>query len=166
MVPFMPAAPHWHKRIPAIRAALADSEAPFLDRPAIEKLFRLKPRRAQSLMKTCGGMLIGRSAVVGRAEVLGYLDEVETSLPPSARERRRGVLLELRQTANDGSHAFEIAPPLPFTTVLPDGITLPSAGKLLIEFNSAADLLAKVFALTQTAQKDVRAFQTAVEVAS
>jgi hypothetical protein len=162
----MPASPHWHKRIPAIRAALAESETPFLDRPAIEKLFRLQSRRAQSLMKACGGTLIGRSAVVGRHELLAYLDQRDISLPPAAKERRHGVLVELRQAAETSSHALDIPRPLPFTTILPDGITLPADGKLLIEYNSAADLLAKVFALTQTAQKDVRAFQAAVERAS
>jgi hypothetical protein len=159
----MPATPQWHKRIAAIRDALATATPPSLDRPAIEKLFRLRQRRAQTLMKQCGGTLIGRSAVVSREELLLFLDAVEASLPPATKERRKGILVELAKARES---EVSIPQPLPFSTLLPEGVTLPSAGKLLIEFDAAADLLSKVFALTQAAQKNIAAFESAIEVDS
>lgn len=116
-------------------------------------------------MKQCGGTLIGRSAVVSREELLLFLDAVEASIPPATKERRKGILVELAKARESGSEV-SIPQPLPFSTLLPEGVTLPSAGKLLIEFDAAADLLSKVFALTQAAQRNIAAFQSAIEVDS
>ena len=137
----MPAIPHWHKRIPQIRATLSGSGSPLLDRPAIEKLFRLKPRRAQSLMRACGGTLIGRSAVVSPQDLLTYLDTLEEKLTPLARERRSGVLVELGKEAASKVPWLPLPSPGPVGAELPPGVALEAGGRLVIDYASAGELL-------------------------
>ena len=49
----MPATPGWHAHLPTIRRTLtAMTATPWLDRPAIERLFGLRARQANYLMRS------------------------------------------------------------------------------------------------------------------
>ena len=72
----MPAKPRWHADLNNIRTSIAALPSPFLDRPAIEKLFGVKRRQANNLMRGLGGYRIGRAAVVGREDLLLKLDQM------------------------------------------------------------------------------------------
>jgi hypothetical protein len=47
----MPAAPAWLDRLPTLLKKVATSEIPVYDRQAIERLFGVRPRRAQQLLR-------------------------------------------------------------------------------------------------------------------
>ena len=74
----MPAQPSWHLRVPEIRAALASpASPPFLDRPAIEKLFGLRRRQAIRILTACGGYQVGKTFLISRDALLSYLEDIK-----------------------------------------------------------------------------------------
>src|SRR5580704_17508584 len=72
----VPNQPSWFLRVNEILADLGDAEMathPFLTRAAVEKLFRLKRRQAIELMHSVEGYQIGKTLVVGRAQLAAWL---------------------------------------------------------------------------------------------
>src|SRR6185312_11990890 len=98
----MPAQTSWYLRVPEIVAQLHSPGAPpFLDRPAIENLFRLRRRQAIRLMGTCGGYQVGKTYLVDRASLLRFLDALtRTGLVEEARTRKRRICEALDESAN------------------------------------------------------------------
>ena len=126
---------------------------PFLDRPAIEFLFGLRRRQAIELMHRFHGYQVGKTFLVDRTAVIGYLerrptqDDVEHELA-----RKRKVRDSLSGT---GPIRIPVsATPLGRNLMaLPPGIDL-EPGRLTITFDQPIDLLQKLFELSQTLAHD------------
>src|SRR5437870_10420459 len=102
MIAVMPAQPSWHLRVPEIRAALGSpASPPFLDRPAIEKLFGLRRRQAIRILTACGGYQVGKTFLINRDALLAYIEEVAAD---GAVERIRQRKLRISSALNEGAN--------------------------------------------------------------
>ncbi len=165
----MPAQASWYLRVPEIVTQLhAPAAPPFLDRQAIENLFRLRRRQAIRLMGLCGGYLVGKTFLVDRSSLLGYLDRLtRAGLVEEALTRKRRVSDALNESVNfiaaqQTRIAIDSGPRDRPQVALPPGIELVAPGKLQISYESAADLLARVAELASAAADDFPHFQRMV----
>ena len=62
----MPAQPAWFHRLDEILGALRSMTSTHLDRRAVEKLFRVRRRRARQIMAGLEGLRVGNAAAVSR----------------------------------------------------------------------------------------------------
>src|SRR3712207_6504596 len=85
----MPAKPLWLLRVPDIMSEVSSLGAPVIDRAAVEKLFRVRRRRAIDLMKRIGGFECGRTHIVTRDDVLAWLKQVEAGEEFECETRRK-----------------------------------------------------------------------------
>ena len=167
----MPAAPAWHGRIPAIRATLDQLDTPLLDRAAIETLFGLGRRQAIRLLATLGGHQAGKTFLVTREALVQYLDALATRRPIiseiARRSRVRDALLMIEAEAQasvpsarqEKALAMPVAaPPQSGRESWPEGVSLDRPGELRIRFQSAEELLGRIFALTEDAATDFESF--------
>ena len=70
----MPAQPAWFHRLAAILADLRAIESTHLDRLAVEKLFRVRQRRARQIMAGLEGLRVGNAAGVSREALIARLE--------------------------------------------------------------------------------------------
>lgn len=166
----MPAQPSWYLRLPDILHELRSPGAPpFLDRPAIEKLFRVRRRQAIRLLGMTNGYQVGKTFLVSRESLADYLERIEKSgISGQARARKERVLSALNEIANHAAaqrvqirveaDVFRRRPP-----DLPEGIELVAPGKLQISYRGAEDLLAHIVELASAATNDFAAFRKRYE---
>jgi hypothetical protein len=169
----MPAKPRWHADLDQIRRSVCALETAFVDRPAIERLFSVKRRQANYLMRTLGGYHIGQATVVGRDALLARLVELSTE-PGKQRgyraqaQRKTRVLEALHEALDEQRSAARprriSAPPArPPGSPLPEGVRLTAPGELTIVFTTPEDLLGRVMGLAQSAAGDYVAFAAGLE---
>ncbi len=166
----MPAQPSWHLRVPQIQAALASpASPPFFDRPAVEKLFGLRRRQAIRILTACGGYQVGKTFLVERQALLGYLDDCEKA---GAVDRIRQRKQRISAALNEVAHAvaaqrthIRIDPDLlrRRPADLPAAIELVAPGKIQISYHGATDLLAQIAELAAAASNDFPRFQKLFE---
>jgi hypothetical protein len=163
----MPKLPQWYLRVPEILCQLRAAEAPpFLDRPAIEKLFRVSRRQAIRLLGSAQGYQVGRTFLVERQTLIQSLEELEKSgAAPQARARKRSVVNALNEVANY-SVAQSVTIPASADPLrrgrpagIPDAIELIAPGKLQISYQGAEDLLARIVELVTAAANDFPCFR-------
>lgn len=166
----MPAQPSWYLRVPDILGHLRVATAPpFLDRPSIEQLFRVSRRQAIRLMGASQGYQIGKTFLVDRQSLIGFLETVEKSgAAPQARARKQRVMTALHEAANQtAARRIQIRTDLggrgPHPAELPAAIQLVAPGKLQITYRGAEDLLARIVELAASATQDFPAFRTRYE---
>lgn len=163
----MPAKPRWLLHIPDILDQLRDLSIPVVDRSIIERLFRVRRRRAIDLMGRFGGYRSGNLVLVDRLEMIAALEDLWES-PATIRERKRKARLAERLEALHRYRraATVVIPPTPPTTApapsLPQGTSLDS-GRLIVEFSKPEELLQRLYAVAQTAAQDYDAFQATLE---
>jgi hypothetical protein len=139
---------------------------PFLDRPTIETLFGVRRRQAIHLLRRFGGYQVGRTFLVATESVLRFLEEPtvdEDILAAKAQKQRVADFLgQARQGLSLPRIPFSQAPKLSDITFagLPPGIHLTPA-RLSIEFETATELLEKLFSLSQALVND---FETVARV--
>jgi hypothetical protein len=163
----MPAKAQWLLRLPEIIGALEEMEGPLLGRSAIEKLFTVRPRRAQQLMRHWSGYQIGTSFQVQR---LGLLDLLRKQIAGADYQaeaaRRKRVEDELSRMANVlRGHSIQIRPTGPDAQSvegLPASIRL-APGKLEIEFFGTEDLLTQLRQLALAIVGDYDRFEQICE---
>jgi len=168
----MPNRPSWIDRLPEITHALeAPNAPPFLDRTAIEQLFRLRRRQSIHLLRRLGGYLVGKTFLLDRAAVLAFLHDpiyLRAAADEAGRFRRVGELLA---QAREQRHLRRI--PIPATrrmfhvdfAGLPDGIDF-APGELRIRFDRPQQLLQRLFALSQALANDYETFESAWQAAN
>ncbi len=147
----MPARPRWFTEIPEIVTVLEAIDTPVIDRAGLERIFRVRRRRATQLMRAFGGYQAGRTYLVDRMRLIAQLREIAGSNAFAFELRRRQRLTESLEAVRPrraaaitiGTAAELAAPPLP-----PAGVQL-SPGTLRIDFNQPIDLLQKLFQLSQ-----------------
>lgn len=167
----MPAQPSWYLRVPEILGRLrAPTAPPFLDRPSIEQLFQVSRRQAIRLMGASSGYQIGKTFLVDRSSLIGFLESVEKSgAAPQARARKQRVISALHEAANQtAARRIQIRTD-PVGDVgraaagLPAAIELIAPGKLQITYQGAEDLLARIVELASSATTDFPAFRSRYE---
>src|SRR5438067_1037739 len=85
----MPAQPTWFLNVPTILEQLRALSTPLLDRPAVEKLFGVRRRRAHALMGRFGGFKTGRSFLVDRLELIAALEGLQRGDEFDREQRRK-----------------------------------------------------------------------------
>ena len=168
----MPATPGWHAHLPTLRRTLAAMTAtPWLDRPAIERLFGLRARQANYLMRTLPGRRLGTSVVIDRDALLAHLDTLaEPRGLAAAPTQRKASVLEAIQELRAAPRPRAIAPVLPAPpppgakgTSLPSGVQLTAPGELTLAFASPEQLLGQILALAQAASAHFAGFAQSLE---
>lgn len=162
----MPAQPSWYTRVPDILVRLrAPSAPPFLDRPAMEQLFRVGRRQAIRLMGSSNGYQIGKTFLVDRQSLIAFLELVEKSgVSDQARKRKQRVLNALNEVAHQtAAQRIQIRTDPP-TIDRGQSDSIPSIeiiepGRLQIIYSGAEDLLARIVELAAAATNDFPAFR-------
>ena len=75
----MPSQPAWFERLDEILAALRAMKSTHLDRAAVEKLFRVRQRRARQIMAGLEGLRVGNASAVSRAALIARLEQMAAS---------------------------------------------------------------------------------------
>ena len=75
----MPAQPAWFHRLEEILEALRSMTSTHLDRTAVEKLFRVRQRRARQIMADLEGLRVGNAAAVSREALIARLEQTASS---------------------------------------------------------------------------------------
>ena len=75
----MPSQPAWFHRLDEIFTALRAMTSTHLDRAAVEKLFRVRQRRARQIMAGLKGLLVGNAAAVSREALIARLERTASS---------------------------------------------------------------------------------------
>ena len=92
----MPAQPAWFHRLAAILADLRAIESTHLDRLAVEKLFRVRQRRARQIMAGLEGLRVGNAAGVSREALIARLERTaRRGRIPAAADVRERLLEDL-----------------------------------------------------------------------
>ena len=74
-VPPCPPKPAWFHRLDEIFTALRAMTSTPLDRTAVEKLFRVRRRRARQIMAGLEGLRIGNASVLSREALIVRLEQ-------------------------------------------------------------------------------------------
>jgi hypothetical protein len=166
----VPKLPLWYLRVPEILRHLESPGAPpFLDRPAIERLFGVRRRQAIRLLGAAQGYQVGKTFLVERQALVDFLAGFENSgAAPEARARKRRVSAALNEVANHAAaQRIQVqASPDVFRrrpADLPAAIELVAVGKLQISYRGAEDLLAQIVELAAAAANDFPAFRRLYE---
>ena len=162
----MPQLPSWYRRLPEILDQLRSPGAPpFLDRSAVEALFRIRRRQAIRLLAAAQGYQVGKTFLVERPALVDFLKAREKSgAPPAARARRQRVAAALNEVANYAAAQRTQVPTRADVfrrqpADLPAAIEVIAPGKLQISYHGAEDLLAQIVELAAAATNDFPAFR-------
>jgi hypothetical protein len=166
----MPKLPAWYLRIPEIlRQLRVPGAPPFLDRPAVETLFRVSRRQAIRLLGTAQGYQVGKTFLVERESLIRFLETIENSgAAGTARARKRSVATALNEVASAAAAQRVQVRTNPDVlrrrpADLPAAIELVAPGKLQISYHGAEDLLAQIVELATAAANDFPAFRQIYE---
>jgi len=161
----MPDQPSWIERVPKILETLESTGAPpFLDRSAVETLFGVRRRQAIQLLHRFGGYQVGKTFLVPRKAVIGFLRDphrrTAAELEKGRFERVANALREGRQQLDQRRIPIPVAEETLRIDIagLPEGIRL-TPGELSVRFEQPVELLQKLFALSQALANDFAAFE-------
>jgi hypothetical protein len=163
----MPAQPSWLLQLPQIQEELDAITAPVIDRSCIEKLFRVRRRRAIDLMHEFGGFLSGKTFLVEKGSVKRSLERIAEKGYEFELGRRTRLVGELERVRKLlPARKVRLQVPAAATenrmTDLPPGVHL-RAGELRIEFHGTEDLLRHLFELSQAIVNDYKRFEEVCE---
>jgi hypothetical protein len=165
---FMPATPGWHAHLPSIRRTLtAMTATPWLDRRAIERLFGLRARQANYLMRAVPGRRLGTAVVIEREALLAHLDALAEPRAASSPVARKASVLEAIDALRREQRPRRVSPPPPpgANTSLPAGVRVAAPGELTLAFASPEELLGRILGLAQAAASDFAGFVASLEFA-
>lgn len=163
----MPPQTQWLLRLPRILEELEALDVPVLDRAAVEQLFGLRRRRAIELMHSFDPYQVGKTFLLDRVRLIERLRQMLDAPEFTREQRRKQRLAEALDELRRHRVAAEVSLPVAAEALgrkmadLPAGVSL-SPGELRVEFQSAEQLLAKLFELAQAAANDFERFQQVV----
>ena len=160
----MPHNPYWLRELPAIERTLEALTEPILDRRAIERLFRVSQAEAGRILRRVGPVRAGNANVVFRRQVLAWIRKVARTDAfeyEYRRVERLGLnLADAKRTIV--ARSVELPAPRAIAAGLPPNVEL-SAGRLVVTFNTAPELLGALNEIVRAAAGDWIAFQAACE---
>ena len=163
----MPSKPTWLLRVNEILEHLTGPKMaahPFLTRAAVEKLFGLKRRQAIELMHSVEGYRIGKTFVVGRAELAVWLRRASLGEQVWWEEIRHARVEKVIEEVWEEREARKQRALVPLTTLelklegIPPTVSL-RPGELRIQFSGADDLFRQLFELAQAMKNDYERFK-------
>jgi len=164
----VPNKPSWLLRVNEILEDLIGPKMashPFLTRAAVEELFGLKRRQAIELMHSVDGYRIGKTFVVGRAEVAAWLRRASLGEQVWWEEVRHTRVEKVIEEVWEEREARKQRALVPRTTLelklegIPPTVSL-RPGELRIQFSGADDLFRQLFELAQAMKNDYERFKT------
>jgi hypothetical protein len=164
----MPAQPQWLLHLPGIIAEIATIQAPVVDRAVLERVFRVRRRRAIDLMAHFGGYQAGRTFVLDRKRLIATLERMRDGGDFALERQRKENLTRERERVRLFRAGAKVSIPIEKEDVerkapaFPPGIAL-EAGHLTVAFGTAEDLVRKLYGLAQAAANDFEAFKRAAE---
>ncbi len=162
----MPTKKTWLLRLPEIRKQLSEMQVPVVDRAMFERLFGVRRRRAIQLMHYFDAYQTGHTCVIDRLALIEQLVPLEASAEFAVEQRRRQRLVEslerLRRAQAGARVTISAKPGSDQGAGLPAGVQV-EPGMLRVAFADVADLLAKLYALSQAAAADFEAFRATAE---
>ena len=163
----MPRRTEWIQYLPQAIDELRALPSPTIDRRTLQSLLHLSPRQAIRILSSLGAYTAGKSLLIERELLIERL-EILTATGPVRFEQRRHerVAQHLeRYRTEQRARRKQITVPTGVESTriasLPPGVTL-LPGTLSIDFATAEDLLAKLFALAQAISNDYAAFEAAI----
>ena len=145
-----------------MRDTVSSYPEPFLDRHAIERLFAIKRRAANDLMRKLPSIRIGNASAVPRRALADYLLALEHGREYRAdalrRERLREILIDAQKDLAARSLRFPVSPQARTIDTLPPTIQL-APGELHIRFTTVTDLLTQLFGLARAIAADGGKFE-------
>ena len=159
----MPAAPSWTSRLPEILGTLAGMGQQLINRPAVEKLLNVRPRRASQILQICQTQKIGASALTDAATLLAWLRHQQEKDETQFEVRRRSSLAsQLEGMRKERAAALLVEAPT--TVVLTEFESLPAGvnvepGRVSVEFESPNEGLRKLLALAMAIRNDEQGWE-------
>jgi len=164
----MPTQPQWLLHLPEIIEEIAAIRAPVIDRAVLERVFRVRRRRAVELMSAFGGYQAGGTFLIDRLLLLHALEEMRQSGRfEFERQRKENLTQELERVRLYRAGA-KVSVPITIDDLerrapdFPPGVEI-EAGRLTVAFGTAEDLVRKLFGLAKAAANDFEAFKSAAE---
>jgi hypothetical protein len=153
----------WLPRLPALARAVSDSVRSHYASSDIERLFEIQPRSAQMLINMLPTVRIGKSLLVEREALAGFLERLLAADDPAgelAAIRALGkppiVRRKLRELVRRDITAD--------LTSLPPNVAL-APGELAIRFTSVEELAGSLLHLAQILEEDLDGFAERYESA-
>jgi hypothetical protein len=167
----LPAQPAWFHRLDEILEELRAMRVSHLDRLAVQKLFRVRERRARHLMAGLSGLRVGNAFAVERLALIARLEQTASGERFQVEICRRSRVVEDLERTRRQLAARQVR--IPATDAVRDrsvrelgaGIEL-RPGELRIGFHSAEELAGKLFELSQAMANDWPAFSQKVKIDS
>ena len=160
----MPRKPHWYRDLPTIERNLVAIADPFLDRRAIERLFRVSQTEAGRIMRRIGATLAGASYVVLRRQTLAWVRKIANSDDFKYESRRveriDAHLADAKSTIV--ARSVELPAPRAIAAGFAPNIEL-TAGRLTVTFTTAPELLGALNEIVLAAARDWLQFQATCE---
>ena len=163
----MPNQPSWLLRVNSILEDIDGPEMaahPFLTRAAVEKCFGLKRRQAIELMHSVDGYRIGKTLVVGRAQLAAWLRRASLGEEVWWEQARHTRVEEALEEVRHEREACKQRALVPRSTLelkiegIPPTVSI-KRGELRVEFSGADDLFRQLFELAQAMKNDYQRFK-------
>jgi hypothetical protein len=154
----------WFPRLPALLRAVNDSVRSHYSGGEIERLFEIQPRSAQMLMRLLPTTSVGKSRLVEREALAGFLSRLEASEDPAnemALIRSEGRPPVVRRKLRELIQRDSVAA----LTSLPHNLHLET-GALAIQFSTVEELATTLWQLAQILEEDLEGFAARYEPAS
>lgn len=156
----MPHKPYWFRELDTITRTIEAFEQPLLDRRTVQMVFNVSQTEAGRLMRRMGCCYVGQSKAVVRGVALDWLRKTKAGAGYDM-EMHRVERLQTKLTANRPVFFLPARTAnLAATIDLPANIQL-TAGRLLVDFTGAEELLMALQSLSQAAARDWPGFQAA-----
>jgi hypothetical protein len=164
----VPAKPAWLSRINDIILDLESLPRPFIDRPTVEFLLRVRPRRAQQIIAPCITDRVGSSGLADRDAFISHLRRLaDGDDGVYEQQRRRKVASLLAQLHKERLERPPLLVEAPVRILaqelenLPDGVRL-EPGRITVSFDQAQQALEKLLALALAISNDFERFERQV----
>jgi hypothetical protein len=165
----MPDKPTWCGHVEEAIAELQSLPYPWVDRMTLERVLRIRRRRAQQILQPCVQQQVGTNGVADREELIAHLRRLAAGEVATYERRRRERLAETLQNLHrDWTQQKRTVVEAPTAVVnqelatLPPGVTL-EPGKVTVEFATAVEALEKFLAIAMAVGNDIDGFARIVE---
>jgi hypothetical protein len=163
----MPTKPRWHPKLARIRRELiALVDQPDVDRATIERMFGIRARQANNIMRSFDGRKTGHRDHIDRLQLIERLDELAApkGVASAATKQKRTVIASYNALLRrERPRRIAPPPPPPEPTLLPSGVAITAPGEMAIKFSTPEELLSAIMAMAESANKDFAGFEMSLE---
>jgi len=161
----MPAKPAWFARLARIVEELNSLPQPWVDRPTLQRLLSVGPRRAQQILQPCVSLRLGANGLADRQFLIDHLRRLASGEAAYYEQRRQTRVLKMleqwrRQWLEQPRLLVEARDSVVNQEFedLPEGIHL-APGRVTVEFSVPQEALEKLLALAMAIGNDFSRFE-------